>query len=190
VPTSTLFSRPLNAPPDADVWTPHTTSDGAGAFWERRSDAHTRWARATMQLYAKLIESGEGEEAGVGYVDGVCWDHEKDQYSAFAEDVPSFGWASEEELAAVRERMGEPYASGAAWRSVIVDSPTYLRWLMSKITAMGGVFVKRRVDSLAELGHHFHVVINSTGMGARELAGDKDVHAYRGQVRTTEEGEE
>ena len=37
------------------------TSDGAAAFWERRSDAHTRWASATLQHYHALIAAGQGD---------------------------------------------------------------------------------------------------------------------------------
>jgi glycine/D-amino acid oxidase-like deaminating enzyme len=48
-----------------DVWTPHTTSDGAGAFWERHYDGHAAWARETMKHYQSLVAAGRGAEAGV-----------------------------------------------------------------------------------------------------------------------------
>jgi glycine/D-amino acid oxidase-like deaminating enzyme len=38
------------------------------------------------------------------------------------------------------------------------------------------------VGHITDLARHFDVVINCTGLGAREVAGDAAMHAYRGQL--------
>lgn len=167
----------------ASTWTPATTSDGAGAFWERRSDGHARWARATLRYYEELIARGEGEAAGVGWVDGCGYSFDATQYQGFAEDVPAFELCSAEDVAAASARCGgAPFASGVAWRSVIVDSPVHMRWLMARVLRLGARLAQAHVASVTALQRHFAVVVNASGLGARELANDAAVHAYRGQV--------
>ena len=166
----------------ADAWTPHTTSDGAGAFWERRSDGHAALARDTMLFYQRLSEEGVAAARGVGIISGWNWSHEPSQYDAYREDVPHLREATPEELADQNARTRQSFQSGVYWTSVIVDSPVYMRWLTEDVAARGGVLVHATVPSLASLHPHFDAVVNATGMGARELAGDADCHAYRGQV--------
>jgi glycine/D-amino acid oxidase-like deaminating enzyme len=53
---------------------------------------------------------------------------------------------------------------------------------MRNIKAAGGKFVHSTIDKLESLQANFDIVINCSGLRARELAGDDKVHAYRGQV--------
>lgn len=135
-----------------------------------------------MKHYEALLDSGLGGVTGVGLIDGSNYAHDSQQYEGYAEDVPMFRNSTPEEVGEASRRLNEPFQSGVHWRSVIVDSPRYLRWLMGCIRASGGKFAQARVDSLDDLSKHFHVVVNATGHGARELAGDDKCHAYRGQV--------
>ena len=168
----------------ADVFPPHTTSDGAAAFWERRCDAHARWARATMEHYRALMADGRAAEAGVGEVAGISFTHEKadEAYEGFSADVKAFRRGTEEETAAGAKASGMPFRSSLVWSSVGVDSPAYLRWLLSEVSRLGGSFVKLRAKSLEELSPFSHVLVNCTGLGARELARDKSVVAFQGTV--------
>ena len=166
----------------ADKWTPNTTSDGAAAFWERRQLPHRTWAKATMQHYLKLIETGEANEAGVGLINGYQFSHQFEEDFPFKEDVVMCRRATSEEVSSAANRTGENLVDGVYFTSVIVDSPTYLMWLMRKIKATGGKFVHATVQSLESLQRNFDIIINCSGLRARELTGDSKVHAYRGQV--------
>ena len=58
--------------------------------------------------------------------------------------------------------------------------PTYLPWLLDELAAAGGAF---RVTSVTDLtAVRADVVVNATGLGARELAGDSALTGVRGQV--------
>ena len=46
---------------------------------------------------------------------------------------------------------------------------------------LGGVLVKRRVENLSEL-NSFHVIVNCTGLGSRELANDLNMYASKGLI--------
>jgi D-amino-acid oxidase len=59
----------------------------------------------------------------------------------------------------------------------LVEMDVYLPWLVSRIR-----FVRRRVAALAEGFAAAPVVVNATGLAARELAADPAVHPVRGQI--------
>ena len=168
----------------ADVFPPHTTSDGAAAFWERRCDAHASWARRTMEHYRELLANGTATAAGVGEVSGLSHSHEaaEEAYEGFKEDVKTFRRCTAEETAQAAKASGLPFRSSLAWSSIGVDSPAYLRWLLAEVSRLGGTFVRLRARSLEELSPFAHVLVNCTGLGARELARDKAVTAYQGSV--------
>jgi D-amino-acid oxidase len=64
----------------------------------------------------------------------------------------------------------------------VVDTSAYLRWLTGRLARAGGMIEIRRVASLAEAVEEAPLVVNCSGLGARELAGDATLHPVRGQV--------
>ena len=65
--------------------------------------------------------------------------------------------------------------------SPLADMPRYLAYLTGRYEEAGGEIVVRPVVSLAEAAAEAPVVVNCTGVGARALASDDDVHPIRGQ---------
>jgi D-amino-acid oxidase len=59
----------------------------------------------------------------------------------------------------------------------LAEMSAYLPWLRRQVT-----FRTRRVDRLDEALREAPVVVNATGLAARELAGDPAVHPARGQI--------
>ena len=64
----------------------------------------------------------------------------------------------------------------------MIDTRMYLDYLLHRFHACGGQVYQRAVTSLTEAFAASNIVINCTGLGARELVGDRDLHAARGQV--------
>jgi len=58
--------------------------------------------------------------------------------------------------------------------------PVYLPWLLDELAAAGVAFRSATVTDLAAVPAD--VVVNATGLGARELAGDRELAGVRGQV--------
>jgi len=69
------------------------------------------------------------------------------------------------------------------YKTFVIEGKKYLPWLMKKFQSLGGLILRHKVDSLHELGN-YDIIINCTGLGARELVGDKSVYPIRGQVVT------
>jgi D-amino-acid oxidase len=62
--------------------------------------------------------------------------------------------------------------------------PVHLPWLLARVADLGGHVEPRTVGSLAELADEPQVdaVVNCSGLAARELVPDPDVHPVRGRI--------
>ncbi len=163
------------------VWTrepvERTTSAVAGALWwpyriEPVASAR-RWALCSLDVYEELAARPEG--TGVRVVEGVLGGTGMDEVD---------GWATAR-LPGLRAARAEEYGGPGLWaRLPLIDMSTHLPWLRERLTAAGGVVETRAVTDLAEVGAP--VVVNCTGLGARELVPDASVRPVRGQLVVVE----
>jgi D-amino-acid oxidase len=63
-----------------------------------------------------------------------------------------------------------------------VEMGPYLDWLLARLTGAGVAVLHRRLHRLADAARLAPVVVNATGLAARELAGDPAVHPVRGRI--------
>ncbi|SCK36598.1 FAD-dependent oxidoreductase [Streptomyces sp. WMMB 322] len=75
---------------------------------------------------------------------------------------------------------------GSPPRTPLVDMQTYLPYLRRRLTAAGGRWEQRTAASLAEVSAEAPVVVDCSGLGARELVGDTEVRPVRGQIVVVE----
>ncbi|MFC9234354.1 FAD-dependent oxidoreductase [Streptomyces decoyicus] len=168
-----------------------TTSAVAGGLcWPYRIrpyDLAVQWSVRSFHVLAALAR--RPEETGARMVTGTMaeatgggrgarqspGDGADDDLAAWYDAVPGLRRAGAEELPA-----GSP--SGWRARTPLVDMPAHLRYLEQRLTAAGGTVERREVTSLAEAGRAAHVVVNCSGLGARELVPDPEVHPVQGQV--------
>ena len=156
---------------------PRTTSDVAGAVWfPYRCGPPGKvalWASITRSWLERLASD---RDAGIDVLTGYEITIEEDA------DPPRPWWAAHIDV----ERAPAPVAEGhAAWTFTAprVEPRRFLPWIASKLRAQ----IEERVvtDLDAEPGD---VVINCTGLGARELAADDAVYPLFGQIVITEPG--
>ncbi len=74
------------------------------------------------------------------------------------------------------------YADGFVFTAPVIDTSIHLDYLMRTFLAQGGQIEQRTITDLAEAFAQSEVVVNCSGLGARQLAGDQDLYAARGQV--------
>ncbi|MEU5545347.1 FAD-dependent oxidoreductase [Streptomyces sioyaensis] len=170
-----------------------TTSAVAGGLcWPYRIRPYERavqWSVRSFQVLAELAR--RPEETGARMVTGTM-------ASASVRDAVDEGQRApdngvEEGLAAWyeavpglrrahREELLEGCASGWRARTPLVDMPAHLRYLERRLTAAGGTVERRTLTSLEEAGRAAGLVVNCSGLGARELVPDPDVHPVQGQL--------
>jgi D-amino-acid oxidase len=174
----TCAHRLVRAGHTVEVWSrdaiQDTTSAVAAALWypyrALPEDAVTRWAGATYDMLAILSVR---PETGVALRRGR---------ELLREPRPDPWWAPA--VPRLSRVAGPPpgYADGYELAAPIVRMPTYLPWLLDELAAAG---VRLRARTLTDLGparDAADVVVNCTGLGARELVGDPALTGVRGQV--------
>ncbi len=159
-----------------------TTSSVAAAIWyPYQSWPRERvlgWARGSLQEFQRLRDLAD---TGVTEVDGVEVFSEPVDAPYWGEAVPDFRVAEPDELPENR-----PF--GFRFRVPVVEMPLYLPWLRQRFADLGGTLEIRRLDGLEEALDLCDVVVNCTGLGAREFAPDPEMYALRGQVVRAERG--
>ncbi|MEV0171614.1 FAD-dependent oxidoreductase [Streptomyces sp. NPDC050803] len=166
------------------VWTrdpvERTTSAVAGALWwpyriEPVALARV-WALRSLDVYAEL--AARPEVTGVRMVEGVLGEGDLDGADA---------WAAAR-VPGLRRATAHEHAGGTGlWaRLPLIDMSTHLPWLRERFLAAGGAIETRTVSALAEAGTEAPVVVNCTGLGARELVPDTSVRPVRGQLVVVE----
>ncbi|HEU5375940.1 MAG TPA: FAD-dependent oxidoreductase [Ktedonobacteraceae bacterium] len=156
---------------------PHTTSNIASAIWfpfkAYPLERVTVWGEVTLRTFEKLrLEKGTGiimtnflEVKQIPHPEEPTW----------AKAVKSFRLARADELPA-------GYPGGYTFEAPVIDTGLYLAYLMRQFQEQGGQILPRVVTNLAEAFAQSNVVVNCSGLGARELVGDQDLHPARGQA--------
>ena len=91
--------------------------------------------------------------------------------------VPSYRRARQDETAG----LDTPTAFFAS--VPIIDMSIYLGWLEGEVRAQGAMFTERSVASMSDAHGAADVVINCTGLSARDTTQDYSVYGVRGQVQ-------
>jgi D-amino-acid oxidase len=161
-------------PPEA------TTSRVAAAFWHPyRADPIERvgpWAAVSYERFASMVS-----DPRIGPVAGVCM---RDAIELFIERVPDPPWARYVDMFrhAIPEELPPGFVHGVVFESPMVEMPRYLPWLVGQLRRLGVEIVQQRLDTLAPALERARVVVNCSGLGARELVSDARVYAVRGQI--------
>jgi D-amino-acid oxidase len=75
------------------------------------------------------------------------------------------------------------FASGFSMRVPLMDATIYLNYLTTRFHKAGGeIHANIRFERLEDVDKRFDLVINCSGIGARELVRDTDLEPHRGQV--------
>ena len=164
---------------EVEIWakesTPDTTSDVAAAFWLPYA-AHpiekvTRWAAESYTQF-----KGMKDISGTGI-------KERRLVQYFREKLERPEWASVVEQYHEGDVPLPPgFNEAFSFTTYVTDMTLYMPYLM-RCCANEGIQIKRKtVTSLATIESPCDVVVNCTGLGARELLNDCELYGAKGQV--------
>ena len=170
----TCAHRLVRAGHEVEVWSREavqdTTSAVAAAVWYPYrafpEELVTAWSAATYDMLSILSVR---PETGVALVRGR---------ELFRERRPDPWWmAAVPRLRRVTD-LPPGYADGYEFAAPVVRMPAYLPWLLDELAAAGVRFRATEVADLAAVPAD--LVVNATGLGARELTGDTELTGVRG----------
>jgi D-amino-acid oxidase len=143
----------------------------AAAWYPTRIDENPQvaaWAAATYREFRRQLEDG---------VPGLLLRPTRNLLREPISELP--WWARTAD--GVRLRDGSrPYAQELHFLAPLAEMDVYLGWLAGRVEEAGGRIERRRVRTLADA--EADLVVNATGLAARELAGDPAVHPARGHI--------
>jgi D-amino-acid oxidase len=152
------------------------TSYAAGASWGiHLLNPHGRvgqWSAATLDVLRTLASD---PSTGVRITPGV-------EASRTPVDRPDWGAPVDGMRECTPDELPPGYVMGWHQRIPVVEMPVYLAYLRRRFEAAGGIVDRRRIGSLAETAGVAPIVVNCTGVGARDLTGDPNLVPIRGQV--------
>ena len=157
-----------------------TLSSKVGAVWfpyaiEPR-DKSSLWAAVAYHRY----KSEQGIAAGVSFIPFL---------NAYT-DEENEEWVNELPKGTVRkatlEELPKGMEKGFIAEVPLAEPPLYLPYLLEKFLAQGGTFEQKTISSLSELATLDEWVINCTGLGAKIICKDRDLHPMRGQILRAE----
>ena len=144
-----------------------------GPVIDRGDDPIVDWERVTIAEMVALAASDP--VSGVHVETGLLADRQAGPPPPVARsDLPAL-------IPAARDELPTGYASGVWATLPLVDMPRYLDHLQRRLAAAGGVIEQRRVSDLTELVGSVGQVVNCTGVFARTLVPDPEVHSSWGQ---------
>ena len=161
---------------------PHTVSNKAGAVWfpfkAAPRDLVGKWSALAYQVFSRLAEDPAS---------GVQLTTLFDLQGQFVSENP--WWATSLPSNCIRkvrpEELPPAYVDGFALRVPIIEPDKYLNFLMDRFCSLGGVIRQQELHSLGDLDHP--VMINCTGLGARQLAQDSEVFPISGHIALVKE---
>lgn len=168
------------------------TSNGAGAIFLPSGINYTttttnnkflndslRWAKDTLKWLMEVYQSTAQKNAGLTEIPFFHCYNEKHQMPWMKDMFADFKTLSSSEVKAVHlpSRLQTVYS----YKSFCIIPTKYLHWLTQKFKENGGLVVWQKIHSLDEL-KNYDVIVNCTGLGARELVGDTAVYPVRGQM--------
>ncbi|XP_013407821.1 D-aspartate oxidase [Lingula anatina] len=168
----------------ADKFSPYTVSDISAGFWQPYLLGDTpmglqvKWSKDTFVHMMKVHRMADTSDAGVQMISGYVTFKERVEDPYWKDIVLGFRHMTEEEVA-----QFEGQTHGWFFTTYGAESKYYLPWIMRKLKDFPDVKVfNRKLNSLSELAGEYDIVVNCTGLGARELVNDRQVQPIRGQV--------
>lgn len=134
------------------------------------------WGQRSFQVFQHLAQQ---PSSGVSMV--ALWE-------LFPEPAPDPWWREAVPHFSRLTTLPPGYMDGFELEVPLIETPIYLNYLLQRFRAGSGTIEQRAVANLDEVAERGRVVINCTGLAARDLVGDKELYPIRGQIYRVKTG--
>ncbi|MCX4568222.1 FAD-binding oxidoreductase [Streptomyces viridodiastaticus] len=153
---------------------PGVTSLAAGAMWGpylvEPKDKVDQWGQRSLEIFRELAQDAA---TGVRLTSGIEASRTAEAAPDWATTLPGFRPCERAELPA-------GFTAGYRFTVPLIDMPTYLDYLLRRLSDAGGVLEQRRLTSLSDASPA-SAIVNCAGLGARDLVPDPELRPIRGQ---------
>lgn len=154
-----------------------TTSQVAAAFWYpylvEPAEKASRWGEASYHQFESLAAD---PDSGILLRPLRLLFKNPVSLPAWSHYVKDFAWLDPQEIPS-------GFCCGYRLRSSVIEMPIYLAYLQQKLASRGVRIQQAKVNTLDDpLLKEADVIINCTGLGARELCHDQAMFPVRGQI--------
>ncbi|WJK34687.1 FAD-dependent oxidoreductase [Solwaraspora sp. WMMA2065] len=157
-----------------------TTSYAAGAMWGpylvEPVDRVRVWSAQTLEVLKQLATD---PATGVRLVSGIEASRKPVEPPEWGNQLDGFRMCKPSELP-------DGFATGWRYTVPLVDMPVYLGYLRQRLEAAGGEIALRRIGSLDEAVQVAPLIVNCSGVSARDLVPDPELTSIRGQLVVVE----
>jgi D-amino-acid oxidase len=159
----------------AEQLPPHTTSDIAAAIWRPTHVVSENLANYCENSLAKLNDLSKVKASG------VKWVNRTEFYRNFTAPV----WHNLLEQVKPALKMPKAYNEVVSYKVPLMDSSIYIPYLLETFKSLGGQISQAKIKSWQDI-KDAEVIVNCTGLGAKECANDDSVYPIQGQVVVVE----
>lgn len=153
-----------------------TTSAKAAAIWlpylAKPVEAVNRWSHTSFRVFSQLAEN---PDSGISLVD-----------LRVLVKSPDAWWLGSLPRGHIRridpDDLPEEFPLGYQLNVPLIETQLYLPFLVDKVETAGGKIHFQEIRQFEQLTDSYDYVVNCSGLGARELAGDKLLSPVKGQL--------
>jgi D-amino-acid oxidase len=171
-----LLERGLRVRIVARELSPETTSNVAAAIWyPYRAYPQERvlgWSAASFQEFLQLMIVPTAGISLTTLIEPYQWPVADPWWRSA---VPHFRRTTAAELP-------PGFVDGYVADVPLIETPLYMRYLMTRFQEAGGVIAQRDLADLTAVADEYPLIINCAGLGARELVADSALYPIRGQI--------
>jgi D-amino-acid oxidase len=150
-----------------------TTSSVAAAMWHpggAGEEPLKQWCATSLAVFKELAQN---PASGIKFVK---------LYELSDHAFNDSGFELADDLKALEPgQFSEPWKFGYTLTTARINVPTYLPFLLERFETLGGHIKQEDISDLAALSN-FDIIVNASGVGAKELVHDAGVYPIRGQI--------
>ena len=164
-----------------------TTSAGAGGIFRPTPgktpgvplEIFSIWLKDSWEYFSALVRSEDAGEAGCQLISGYELYNSEQDAQYMRSTLFAYEQVAGKEL---NIYAGPKYSVGYRGTSILTTPGRFLPYLLKTFQNNGGKLEERHLESLEELVGQYDLVVNCSGLGARELVGDEKLYGLRGHL--------
>lgn len=170
----------------AGSFSPNNTSDVAAGYWRppmgtpQMQEKYLRWSVSTLKFIIQNVKCNkDANKMGLTTCHGyLLYRSDNTKIPYWSSFVPNFRVLNEKDL----ERFPMYIKRGLAYTTGVTEGSRYIDYYMIKLEESGVRIMKKQLTHISELYSDYDVIINCSGVGAKDLIGDEKVYPIKGQI--------